>query len=242
MNKAISFLTVQKNSTPIGNPIDDTELTKLIEMKIAQAQRANHKQATNTTISKYIFDHDNIIIGDSNLAKIQENRLHPSQTVGKFFAPTVVKAISQIKDAEIRKVPRKVLVHLATNDIENDSGDTIMANFEELAKLLREKCPSSKIFVSSILARKEAEFTDKINYTNFQLEDMVDKHNKFVFMSNENIQDLRVDLGRDNKHLSPKGLHLLINNVKFALFSIPPTARTANNRYSNFKGPGRKKT
>ena len=245
MNKVISLLTVQKNSTAIGNPMDDIELTKLIEMKIAQAHRANHqspKQATNATIAKYVFDHDNIIIGDSNLAKIQENRLHPSQTVGKFFAPTVVKAISQIKDAEIRKIPRKILIHLATNDIENDSCDTIMANFEELAKLLREKCPSSKIFVSSILARKEAEFTDKINHTNFQLEDMVDKHNKFVYMSNENIYDLRVHLGRDNKHLSPKGLHLLINNVKFALFSIPPTARPANNRYSNFKGPGRKKT
>ena len=32
-------------------------------------------------------------------------------------------------------------------------------------------------------------------------------------MSNENIYDLKVDIGRDNKHLSPKGLHLLINNV-----------------------------
>lgn len=150
----------------------------------------------------------------------------------KLFNPHIVSnmgfgfdyvdnAYFRVQDGELDGIsPRVIIVLLGTNNLghRKDSPQACADNIKALVRLIRHKCPSSKILLLGILPRQEQYLADPIRQTN-QLLAQLD-NGRSVFFANPGKAFLSADgyspksvYMRDMVHPNAKGYELLAKEL-----------------------------
>ncbi len=140
----------------------------------------------------------------------------------------VDNAYYRVQDGELDGIsPRVIIMLIGTNNVghRKDSARACADNVKALTRLVRKKCPKSKILLLGILPRKEKNLADTIAETNKLLAKLHD--GKTVFYANPGKVFLgadgktaRPDLLRDTVHPSVKGYDLLADELKKCLIRL----------------------
>jgi hypothetical protein len=110
--------------------------------------------------------------------------------------------------------PSHIIVHAGTNDIPVDLDNNCIKNIWSLASSIKERFPGSKIGISSIPVRHDADLTDRISTVNKQLQELICVKNGFDFINNSNVDN--TCLNGSQLHLNAKGSAFLATNfIKF---------------------------
>ena len=170
-----------------------------------------------------ILEHDFVILGDSNTTTINMKEIAHEYKRRRFTCYTIPAAIDFVKSAVVNKQPRKVLLHVGTNDIVSADGnvDHLTRHYRTLFDETRKKFPNARIYVSSVFTRKSK--TDKLNKpikdVNSFLEDICDTTAKMTLIDNSNIgfQDMF-----DPKHIDNIGLEKFLWNIRHTVLGEVP--------------------
>ena len=171
---------------------------------------------------------DNIILIESNGKGIDPNRMHKTESCERFTCYTLDHVQQFLDEVTITKQPKRLLIHVGTNDVDHGSADEIADKFERTLILIREKMPGTRILVSRILRRKRSDHPLKntILSLNDKLITICDNHPRTLSFSNDNVNKFY-----DDKHVDTDGFRVLVGNFKFVLFGImPATARRQSRR------------
>ena len=118
----------------------------------------------NKPKNKFTFDHNTLLIGDSNTRTIDMRRMGKGTGLRKrvtCYHTTGVKKF--LTKAEFLRNPSNIMLHVGTNDIVYHKGDweTVLLEIEQLIGELRTRFPDARIHVSSVFNRKD--LTDPLN-------------------------------------------------------------------------------
>jgi hypothetical protein len=105
-----------------------------------------------------------------------------------------------MKSIKVDSPPSHIIVHAGTNDIPVDLDNNCIKNIWSLASSIKERFPGSKIGISSIAVRHDADLTDRISTVNKQLQELCVK-NGFDFINNSNVDNTEA-----NYTLTPRDL------------------------------------
>lgn len=183
------------------------------DMKPESKKSQNEKQpAINQTL-----EHEVVIIGDSNTTNIDMSDVGRNTKRKRFTCYTIPQTKEFLNTADIKVQPKKVMLHLGTNDVVDTDVETLKQEYHELTVLARSKFPQARIYISSIFNRKSK--TDDLNVPigilNQHLEEFCDTTARFTFIDNSNI--LHKDM-RDAKHVNRTGLDTFIWNIRITVF------------------------
>ena len=181
------------------------------------SQRKSQVNNRNAPAANETLEADTIIIGDSNTKKLDMASLGRG-TRKRYTCYTIPHITNFLRTATIKKQPKKVLIHVGTNDVEQeDDEEKLKRGFSELIKLLRKEFPSARIIFSSIFVRREKEdpLNDMIQILNHDLEQFCDITPLFTYMDNSDITHRDM---ADTKHVNPTGLHAFLCNIWKVVF------------------------
>ena len=170
--------------------------------------------AQNETI-----DHEVILIGDSNTKNLDMATIGRGYKRKRFTVYTIPQAVQFLNTCTIVKQPKKVVLHLGTNDvaIPNSDVEQLHSDFDELIALTRHKFSDARIYISSIFPRmnKNDRLNSNIKQLNSYLGNYCDGTPNFTLIDNSNIYHRDM---ADPKHVNPTGLHTFICNIKVTVF------------------------
>ena len=152
-----------------------------------------------------VFDHDLVILMDSNGKEIITQKLYPNYSVKKVPCMTIDKCFQIMNESKFKKEPKIVLLHFGTNDIEHNDQETVTDDLVEITNLICRRLPLSKIIISALLPRKDS-FNQVVNEINSSVLKQIRLLPNAHFLSHQNIYSSGATLLRDNKHLNSKGL------------------------------------
>ncbi|CAB3999768.1 Hypothetical predicted protein [Paramuricea clavata] len=148
---------------------------------------------------------DVVIIGDSITKHIHGHRLSRKHKVKNMSFPgaTVEDMVDFVKPI-IRKRPKKIILHVGTNNLKRDNPKKISKKIIDLANDLKKQHSSVEIAISSIIHRTDDTLLNsKVDKVNESLEkSCVD--NNFGFICNNNIKHDCLNVG---------GLHLILKGT-----------------------------
>ena len=119
-------------------------------------------------------------------------------------------AVEMANDLE----PKEVILHVGTNDLEDDDASDIVTKIESVGTHLIQTCPSVKrITLSSIIQRRKGsvDIASKINDINKHMK-MVAYKQSWNFVDNSNI-DPNEHVNYDGIHLNDAGVRVLATNI-----------------------------
>ena len=161
----------------------------------------------------YVIDAEVVVFHDSNGYKLKADILNHKTSVQKVLAYTVPEAIAIMSRATFASIPRKILLHLGTNDVETAGNPTeIEEKFTELLDLIRVRCPDTEIFFSSVLARRD--LMNRVKDINSILQRLASRAGCHL-VGHDNISS---DMLRDKKHLNKTGFYVFLANIRFFMF------------------------
>ena len=188
----------------------------------------NDNNNKNAPSEHQTLKHDVIIIGDSNTKRIDMAKIGRATSRKRFTCYTIPQAVHFINTANVQQQPKKVVLHLGTNDIASNSDtEKLRADFDGLIALARSKFPDARIYISSIFCRMDRndKLNEPIQVTNNHLSDFCDRTAQFSYIDNSNIHHNDM---KDPKHVNPSGFHAFICNLRIAVFGEkcnPPRKR-----------------
>ena len=180
-----------------------------------------------------IIDHDFIIIGDSNTTVINMKDIAHNLKRKRFTRYTIPDAIEFVRTAVITSQPKKVLLHLGTNDIVSANGDVeeLTTNYKILFDETRRRFPKARIFVSSIFNRKSK--SDRLNRPiqemNLIIESICDITPRMTLLDNSNIGHNNM---YDPKHIDEDGLDIFLWNIRHTILGEVPRGKTLHHKDS----------
>ena len=123
-----------------------------------------------------------------------------------------------MRSAFFKSHPRKILLHIGTNDIEQATPDEIATSLDTLLNLTRSKLPNTKIFISAVMVRRD--LMDRVTNLNEKMQQIRSKFHGIILI-NHNV-NIRESMLADKKHLTGKGFFTMLANFRFAMFGIMP--------------------
>ena len=130
-----------------------------------------------------------------------------------------------LRDATIVKHPKRVLLHVGTNDIDICDEVELISKFKDTILNIRSKMPNTKIYVSQIFTRRRPD--DPINkltcIVNEEISLFCEEKIRVATFSNSNIT---CNQFYDNKHIDTGGLYIFLCNIRFALFGKMPAGKS----------------
>ena len=171
---------------------------------------------SNTT-----FNHDVILLVDSNLVKIRPDIMDAGKTCAKFFCPTLAHIDFLMKSVEIKKQPQIVFIHCGTNHLSERYQLTrfLEDDFIDSISNLRKMLPNAKFIISSLLPRMEPCLKIPVRYINDFLYGVCSAAQGLSFMRNINI---KAEMLIDNKHINSEGFKTMLSNIRFKIFNKMP--------------------
>ena len=164
-----------------------------------------------------MFDHDLVILIDSNGKEIITQKLYLNYSVKKVPCTTIDKCFQIINESRFKKEPKIVLFHFGTNDIEHNDQETVTDDLVDIINLICRRLPVSKIIISALSSRKDS-FNQVVNEINSSVLKQIRQLPNAHFLSHQNIHSSGVSLLKDNKHLNSKDLKMFIVNIKNCIF------------------------
>jgi hypothetical protein len=225
ISKIENELEVRRNVNPVIKL--EERITKLEQATTPPPKTPDNPPENTIQIKRPVFNHDVIIIGDSNTTNIDMGKLGKNTKRRRFTKYTINDAMNFIDTTEVINAPKKVMLHVGTNDIVTANGDTdvVIAEMKELIRSATTKFPTSRIILSSIFNRKDP--NDKLNTSiksiNDSLEHICDATPLLTFLNNGNISHKEMT---DGKHVDPRGFHIFVSNIRYILFGEPPPMKT----------------
>ena len=167
---------------------------------------------------------NNIIVGDSNynIKRIDPTRIYEGEEFETFTCYTIEQVNQFLDEVEVVVQPKKLLLGVGTNDIDEAGKDEIVPKYRDMINRLRSKFPNTRIYASLIFTRKKKEVRANAVSTdiNTELFDICDEIPKISAFFNNNITD---DMLEDTKHLDRTGRFALLSNMRFAMFGQLPS-------------------
>ena len=171
---------------------------------------------------------DLVIIGDSIVKHINMDLVNPGKDNQLFcFKGGNVKTIrKEIIDIDAKLSIKSLVLHVGSNFIPADSPDLVAAQILDLVKEIQIQMPSTKIYISAILPKINADYNPGINFINSTLYNeslkkgfVFIQHNKF---SRNGVIDFRLYVKREVEaerpiHLSYGGVARLACDIKYAI-------------------------
>ena len=159
-----------------------------------------------------VIDCDVLFIHDSNLYKLNEKIMQRNTQCQKILAYTVPQAIEIIQRATFKSIPRKILIHVGSNDVEYSRAMGIIHKYEELVSIFRTRCDGAEVYIDSILPRRDTMHV--VNSLNELLVTFT-ALNGCLLVDNSNI---KADMLTDRKHVNKLGFFLLLANIRLNIF------------------------
>ena len=126
----------------------------------------------------------------------------------KSFSGSEIEDMADYLKPLIRKTPEETIVHVATNDVKDDtkSAEAIAAGILNLGNQIKDKLPNTKVSFSSLIVRNDkTSVLNKINNINAILKRVCDQNN-WSYIDHSNID--YSCLNRRCLHLNRKGSSL----------------------------------
>lgn len=193
------------SSSPLDCTHDDNSWST-VQRKASRSSsnRNNHNiQPTNPETT--------VILGDSMIKHIDTRRMRSCGSIHrKFFPGCSSNDMKHYMIPSLSKNPDQVVIHVGTNDLQHSADPRVLAsNITELAS--EAEGPSKrKVFISSIIRRRESTLNNKVDHVNKLLQSSC-LQRSWKFIDNSNI--LSNHLNNDGIHLNRKGTALLVNNI-----------------------------
>lgn len=198
-------------------------------------QDAVNNNGDATTTDDLIIDCDLLMMFDSNGQYMDPKKMkNDSQYVR---SSTIEDALYFIENSTVQRAPLKVLLNVGLNDISNDDPDPVIESYKTLVDAIRSLLPTTEIYISSILHRKDNKFTktiDKVNGT-FGDWDKVSPHVTFIHHTNIINNEKMM---YDTKHLTKTGFFAMVTNFKYVMYRILPTFHSPRKGGGNRGGGG----
>jgi len=172
---------------------------------------------------RQVFDADIILFIDSHGKHLRADIMKHGAKVVKVWAPTIPDAIAIIRSARFMRAPSQILFHIGTNDLEWKSPNGVIADFRSLIETTRTILPSTEIFVSELLPRRD--LCDELYDANGSLYRLSCQLEVNFIRHSLNIDNSMLD---DVKHLNMKGFFRLLANIRFYMFGIFKTKNSRN--------------
>ena len=182
------------------------------------------------------IDHDFIIIGDSNTQTINMKNIARNLNRKRFTCYTIPAATEFVRSAKVASQPKKILLHVGTNDVVSADGDVkqLTTNYRILFDETRKRFPDARIFVSSIFNRKAR--NDKLNRPikemNSILEMICDTTPRMTLLDHSNIGH---DDMFDPKHIDNVGLDTFLWNIRHTILGEVPREHKMHRKDSSWK-------
>jgi lysophospholipase L1-like esterase len=197
----------EESQTPDQNNMD-IEITATPNKPSTSTQNLTTKPNNESPI---------LIIGDSIIKHIDPRKISKRRVIKRTFPGKTANDIkAEIKSIKVDSPPSHIIVHAGTNDIPVDLDNNCIKsikNIWSLASSIKERFPGSKIGISSIAVRDDADLTDQISTVNKQLQELCVK-NGFDFINNSSVDN--TCLNGSQLHLNAKGFAFLATNfIKF---------------------------
>jgi lysophospholipase L1-like esterase len=210
----------QNNTIVIDSPCasNDPEESQTSDLNNTDIEITTHPNNPSTSIQNLTAKPNNespiLIIGDSIIKNIDPRKISKRRVIKRTFpGKTAIEIKAEVKTIKVDSPPSHILVHAGTNDIPVDSDNNCIKNMRSLALSIKERFPDSKIGISSIIVRYDADLNDRISRVNKQLQELCVK-NGFDFINNSNMDN--TCLNGSQLHLNAKGSAFLATNfIKF---------------------------
>ena len=210
-----NFVTQDDLKTLKPQPTKQTTPTKTSYISKSKYEPAEHQT----------LNHDVIIIGDSNTREIDMGTIGRGMSRKRHTCYTIPHVINFINTANIVTPPKKVVLHIGTNDVRlgNDI-EQLRSNYNELIQLARTKFPTARIYISSVFCRmkKDDKLNEVIAVLNEHLCEYCDITPLFTLIDNSNIHHKDM---KDPLHVNATGFHTFICNLRVTVFGEKHNSR-----------------
>ncbi|CAB4040800.1 Transposon Ty3-G Gag-Pol poly [Paramuricea clavata] len=157
-----------------------------------------------------------VLIGDSMIKNIQGWKLSTKDkhVVARTFPGSTVEDMSDYCKPFTRQNPEKIILHVGTNNVVNDTPTNVATKITNLAKKIKKDLPSTKIAISGLICRKDEKLNNNIKQVNDVLKKSCNSNN-WKLISNHNIGNDMIN--GSGVHLNRKGVYTFASNLKLAI-------------------------
>ena len=132
-------------SVPLNFPLTDDNLSETT-LNSHKPETTGNQKTDATGNQKFTENlrtsHNIVLLIDSNGKFIDTSKFNPHNEACKIFCPTVPSVIKTLSEVDLGK-PSHIVIHVGTNDIEQNSVDFCHALFKEMIQLAATKYPTS---------------------------------------------------------------------------------------------------
>lgn len=140
-----------------------------------------------------------VVIGDSMVRYVAEE--NPELEV-ECYPGIGVEKMKDIIEQRERGEPKKIILHVGTNDLRRRSVDYIMADLYDLVSSTKKRYPTADIIISGIVRRRDINWR-KVGRANKAFEWVAEQMGTRYVDGNAWLDDR--DFGRDGVHLNRRG-------------------------------------
>ena len=168
-----------------------------------------------------------LIIGNSIVEGIKENKLSQEFTTKKKNAYTIAEAREVIK--ELNDSPNVIALQLITNDVKDTQPSQVLEEYQLLVSEIQNKSPDTKILISHAPHKNNnSKMALRMALVNVMLDDKYDKVTGVSCINNRNI----TSFGKDEVHPSRLGVSALARNLRNAVYTeLKITAPSMNSSH-----------
>nr|XP_006825658.1 PREDICTED: uncharacterized protein LOC102806397 [Saccoglossus kowalevskii] len=168
-----------------------------------------------------------LIVGDSMLKNIDIKRIYKNTQI-KTLPGRKIKDIDEYIQRTTNENIQNIVIHVGTNNISD--GCTIESCMEEYRKLInnmKQKYPTAKICVSSIIHRRyDVNINKNIDVLNKKLKVMSNNGDNYIYIDNDNIS--YITHLYDTVHLNKRGTAVFVKNMKDVIGPLIGVTRQIN--------------
>ena len=163
-------------------------------------------------------ENDAVLLTDSNGRCISAKKIEHDGGVERHTCYTLSEVSTFIKEAKVSKQPSKVLIQVGTNDLtEHKDANQLLNDLKDCVKSLVVKFPQSKVYVSTLLPRKDQLHAAAMKFN--QLLDNTCDQLRVRLVTHVDIQ--KRDL-YDKLHLHEGGFFKFVWNINRTVFGLAP--------------------
>ena len=112
-------------------------------------QREDYSYINNEVPKEVVVDCDLLMLFDSNGQYLKPDKFHREDKCQYERVIKINYAVEMVKKAKINKAPKKILINVGLNDVdENTDIIEMISEYKKLLSSVHEKMPESKIYLS----------------------------------------------------------------------------------------------
>ena len=152
-----------------------------------------------------------MLVGDSIIKQIQGWKLGKKvghRVVVKSFSGATTSDMKHYLKPTLEKTPQQILLHVETNDLQDQNPNVVVDNAVELARKIESET-NARIILSELVARSDNVSSDSVKTVNRKLKKFCTQNN-WKLVQHQNITTN--DVNQSGLHLNNRGYNILFNN------------------------------